>query len=69
MKIMEILKIPRENQNKHENLRISYDNHENYENPRVPFENHENLKKIEFHKRIMQIMIILASIPNVMLCS
>ena len=33
MKVMEILKIPSDNQNKHENLRISYDNHENYENP------------------------------------
>ena len=40
MKIMEILKIPKENQNKHENLIISYDNHENYLNPKIQCENH-----------------------------
>ena len=70
MKIIEILKNQLENNTNHEHLKISYENHENYENPGIPFENNENHeKKIEFHARIMKIMIILTSIPNVMLCS
>ena len=60
MKVMEILKIPSDNQNKHENLRISYDNHENYENPKVPFKKTKIMKQLEFHWRIMKIIIILA---------